>query len=131
MVKSKTVSTGVWYTDLNEIGAVDENGAPTASARVDLTARTLGFDSARHVVHGRLLGRGDQPGRRHRRAGDHRPRRDRHRHGDDQPNGIVGKTVSGSLIIYTPPAFLSAFNTTGDVLASVPYTYTVGKPSTS
>ena len=38
------VSTGVWFTDVNEVGAVDPAGAPTADSQVDLTARTPGFD---------------------------------------------------------------------------------------
>ena len=38
----------------------------------------------------------------------------------------VGTVVKGVLNVYTPPAFLSFANTTGDLLAQVPYTYTVG-----
>ena len=35
--------------------------------------------------------------------------------------------MSGSLFIYTPPSFAYAtFNTTGDMLAQIPYSYTVG-----
>ena len=35
--------------------------------------------------------------------------------------------LSGSLNVYTPPSFAYAtFNTTGDLLAQLPYTYKVG-----
>ena len=43
------------------------------------------------------------------------------------PSAKKGTKVSGVLNIYTPPSFAYAtFNTTGDVLAQVPYSYTVG-----
>ena len=39
-----TVSTGIWFTDVNEVGAVGPEGAPTANSQVNLSARTPGFD---------------------------------------------------------------------------------------
>jgi hypothetical protein len=42
------------------------------------------------------------------------------------PHGPKGKTVSGDLLLVTPPSFFPTFNASGDVIASLPYSYTIG-----
>ena len=42
------------------------------------------------------------------------------------PTGAKGTIVSGVLNLVTTPYGTNTFNTTGDVVASLPYTYTVG-----
>ena len=46
------------------------------------------------------------------------------------PNAKKGTVVNGVLNVYTPPTFAyPTFNTTGDLLATLPYSYTVGAGS--
>ncbi|MHA3700604.1 S8 family serine peptidase [Jatrophihabitans sp. YIM 134969] len=126
-----TVSTGLWFTDLNEIGAVDENGAPTASARVDLSAKTRPLDPAVTSSTGDFFAASFDPTADTGQAVQIAPGASATITVSITPTAKVGAVVKGVLNVYTPPAFLSAFYTTGDVLATVPYSYTVGAPSVS
>lgn len=42
------------------------------------------------------------------------------------PHGAKGKKVSGDLLLVTPPSFFPTFNASGDVIAALPYSYTIG-----
>ncbi len=123
-----TVSTGVWYTDLNEIGAVGADGAPTASAHVDLTALTAGFDKAVTSSTGDFWAVTTDPTADTGTPVTIAPGHTATITVTITPTAAAGTTVSGVLNIVTPPQFgAPTFNTTGDVLAQVPYTYTVAK----
>ncbi|HEY2043434.1 MAG TPA: S8 family serine peptidase [Jatrophihabitans sp.] len=123
-----TVSTGVWFTDVNEVGAVGPQGAPTANSTVNLSARTLGFDPNVTSSTGDFWSVAVNPNADLGSPVTIQP-------GDTKaitvtitPSGPAGRNVSGVLNIYTPPSFAyPTFNTTGDVLAQVPYSYTVGR----
>ena len=127
--RNTTVSTGIWFTDLNEIGPVDENGAPSASARVDLTARTPAFDTAVTSSTGDFWAVTTDLTASTGKPVTINPGKSATITVTITPTAKVGTVVSGVLNVYTPPAFFAAFNTTGDVLATVPYTYTVGAPA--
>ncbi|MEO6703763.1 MAG: S8 family serine peptidase [Jatrophihabitantaceae bacterium] len=122
-----TVSTGIWFTDVNEIGAVDENGAPTANSTVNLSARTPGFDSSVTSSTGDFWSIAVDPTADLGSAVTIQPGETKTITVTITPSGAKGTKVSGVLNIYTPPSFAYAtFNTTGDVLAQVPYSYTIG-----
>lgn len=123
-----TVSTGVWYTDVTEVGAVDSSGAPTASSTVDLTARTPGFDSTVTSSTGDFWALTVNPNADLGNPVTVLPGQTRTVSVTITPTGKKGTKVSGVLNIITPPSLAYAtFSTTGDVLAQVPYSYTVGR----
>lgn len=122
-----TVSTGIWYTDVNEIGAVGPEGAPTADSQVNLSARTPGFDSNVTSSTGDFWAVAVNPNADLGTPVTIAPGATQTITVTLHPSGPKGKQVSGVLNIITPPAFAYAtFNTTGDVLAQIPYSYTVG-----
>jgi hypothetical protein len=122
-----TTGTGVWFTDVNEIGAVGPEGAPTANCSVGLTARTLAFDDAMTSSTRDFWAVAVDPNADLGNAVTIQP-------GDTAtitltitPTAKVGSLVRGLLNVYTPPSFAyPTFNTTGDLLAQIPYSYTVG-----
>ena len=127
-----TVSTGVWFTDLNEIGAVGPAGPVTAAARVDLTANTLGFDRAVTSSTGDFWAVVTDPTADTGTPVTIAPGATATITVTITPNAAVGAKVSGVLNIVTPPQFgAPTFNTTGDVIAQVPYAYTVGAAASS
>jgi len=122
-----TVSTGIWYTDVEEVGAFSEAGAPTADSTVNLSARTLGFDSNVTSSTGDFWAVATDPKADLGNAVTIQPGETKTITVTITPSGKKGTKVSGVLNIYTPPSFAYAtFNTTGDMLAQVPYSYTVG-----
>jgi hypothetical protein len=125
-----TVSTGVWYTDVNEVGYVGPEGAPTATSQVNLNARTLGFDSSVTSSTGDFWSVATNPNADIGTPVTIQPGQSATITVTITPTGKKGSTVSGLLNIYTPPSFAyPTFNTTGDLLAQVPYSYTVGAGS--
>ena len=122
-----SLTTGVWYTDVNEVGPVGPSGAPTANSTVSLSASTLGFDPTVTSSTGDFWGVVTNPsadlGTPVSIAA-----------GDTQtitiqiaPTAAPGTVVKGYLYVYTPPSFVNpSFATTGDELAKLPYSYTVG-----
>jgi len=123
-----TVSTGVWYTDVEEVGAFGAEGAPTADSTVNLSARTLGFDPAVTSSTGDFWAVTTDPDADLGNAVTIQPGQTKTITVTITPTAKKGAKVSGVLNIYTPPSFAYAtFNTTGDVLAQIPYSYTVGK----
>jgi hypothetical protein len=123
-----TVSTGIWFTDVNEIGAVGPEGAPTANSTVDLSARTPGFDPDVTSSTGDFWAVSVDPNADLGTPVTIQPGETKTITVTITPTAKPGTTVSGVLNIYTPPSFAYAtFNTTGDLLAQVPYSYTVGR----
>lgn len=122
-----TVSTGVWYTDVNEIGPVGEAGSPTADSQVNLSARTPGFDRNVTSSTGDFYAVTVDPTADIGTPVTIQPGATATITVTIHPTGKKGTQVSGVLNIITPPSFAyPTFNTTGDVLAQVPYSYTVG-----
>ncbi|HTZ43165.1 MAG TPA: S8 family serine peptidase [Jatrophihabitans sp.] len=122
-----TVSTGIWYTDVNEVGYVGPEGAPTADSQVNLSAKTLGFDNAVTSSTGDFWSVAVDPNADLGNAVTIQPGQSATITVTITPTAKKGSIVSGVLNIYTPPSFAYAtFNTTGDLLAQLPYTYKVG-----
>ncbi|HEU5270365.1 MAG TPA: S8 family serine peptidase [Jatrophihabitans sp.] len=125
-----TVASGVWFTDVNEVGYVGPEGAPTATSTVNLTARTNPFDGSVTSSTGDFWNVAVDPNADLGSPVTIQP-------GDTAtitvtitPTAKNGSVVEGVLNVYTPPSFAYAtFNTTGDLLAQIPYTYTVGNAS--
>jgi hypothetical protein len=122
-----TVGTGVWFTDVNEVGYVGPEGAPTANSTVNLTATTQPFDGDVTSSTGDFWKVAVDPNADLGNAVTIQPGQSATITVTIIPTGKVGSTVQGVLNIYTPPSFAyPTFNTTGDLLAQIPYTYTVG-----
>ncbi len=122
-----TVSTGIWFTDLNEVGYVGDAGAPTANAQVNLSGKTLGFDSDVTSSTGDFWAATTDPTADIGAPVTIAPGASATITVNITPSGKKGDTVCGSLFVYTTPSFAYAtFNTTGDVLAQVPYSYKIG-----
>ncbi len=123
-----TVSTGIWYTDVNEVGPVGPQGAPTANSTVNLSARTPGFDPSVTSSTGDFWSIAVDPNADLGTAVTIQPGQTKTVTVTITPSGKPGTKVSGTLNIYTPPSFAYAtFNTTGDMVAQLPYSYTVGR----
>ena len=121
------MSTGVWFTDLNEIGWVGPEGAPTADAQVNLSGKTLGFDTDVTSSTGDFWAATTDPQADTGTPVTIQPGQSATITVNITPTGKKGATVNGSLFIYTTPSFAYAtFNTTGDVLAQIPYSYKIG-----
>ncbi|MGI3782028.1 MAG: hypothetical protein ACRYG2_14775, partial [Janthinobacterium lividum] len=130
--KRGTVSTGIWYTDVNEIGAVGPQGSPTADSRVDLVARTPDLDPAVTSSTGDFWQLAFDPQADGGTPVTIQPGKSATVTVSIKPTGDVGAKVHGVLNVITPPALgLPSFATTGDVITSLDYAYTVGAPSTA
>ena len=128
--KPGTVSTGIWYTDVNEIGPVGPSGPPTADSQVDLTARTPDFDTAVTSSTGDFWPVVLDPQADIGTPVTIQPGGSATVTVSIKPTGKVGSTVHGVLNVIVPPSFAYPnFNTTGDVITSLGYAYTVGAPS--
>jgi Subtilase family len=122
-----TVGTGVWFTDVNEIGPVGPEGAPTADSSVQLSARTPGFDNSVTSSTGDFWAVSVDPDADLGNAVTIQPGQTATITVTITPSGTKGTVVNGQLYVYTPPSFAyPTFNSTGDTLASIPYSYTVG-----
>ena len=125
-----TVATGVWFTDVAEIGYFGTAGAPTANSTVNLSARTPGFDPAVTSGTGDFWSIALDPYADLGTPVTINPGSTVSIPVAITPTAKVGTVVSGVLNVITPPSFAYAtFNTTGDVLTQLPYRYTVGQPS--
>jgi hypothetical protein len=122
-----TVSTGIWYTDVNEVGYVGDAGAPAGTSTVNLSARTPAFDSTVTSSTGDFYQVVTDPTADTGAPVTINPGASKVITITITPTARKGTKVSGVLNIITPPSFAYAtFNTTGDVLTQVPYSYTVG-----
>lgn len=127
--KTGTVSTGIWYTDVNEIGAVGAAGAPAGTSSVDLSAHTPDFDSAITSSTGDFYDAVTDPSADIGTPLTIAPGATGTVTVTITPNAAKGTVVNGVLNIVTPPSIAyPTFNSTGDVITQVPYTYTVGPP---
>ena len=130
--KSGFISKGIWFTSVSELGPFTDAGAPAGQTTITASMRTAGFDPA-------VTSSTDDP---FRAAID--PSADLFGNpvlippgqvGAIQvtitPQGKKGSVVRGHLNVVTPstvPAGLTGlpFYTTGAVISTLPYTYTVG-----
>ncbi|HEU5267538.1 MAG TPA: hypothetical protein VFU35_12605, partial [Jatrophihabitans sp.] len=121
------VGPGIWFTYVQEIGPYGDGGAPAGSTTISTTATTKPFDPA--VASS---------------TGDpYLPAVDPTNDGGTPlviapgasgtitvtitPTGKAGTKVNGVLhLVTTPIGVASSFNTTGEVLANLPYSYTIG-----
>ncbi len=127
-----TVASGVWFTDVAEVGYFGTDGAPEANSTVDLTARTPEFDSAVSSGTGDFWSVATDPEADTGVPVTINPGSTITIPVTITPNAKVGTVVSGVINVIVPPSFAYAtFNTTGDVVARLPYRYTVGKADTS
>ena len=127
-----TVSTGIWFTDVAEVGYFGTDGAPTANSTVDLTARTPEFDPAVSSGTGDFWAVATDPNADLGAPVTINPGSTVRIPVTITPTAKVGTVVSGVLNVITPPSFAYAtFNTTGDVVTQLPYSYTVGRPNAS
>ena len=127
--KGGTVSSGIWYTDLNEIGAVGPQGSPAADGRIDVTARTRDFDTAVTSSTGDFWPVVTDPSADLGTAVTILPGSSATIPVTITPTAAVGTKVRGTLNVVTPPSFALPFATTGDLITSLDYAYTVGKAS--
>jgi hypothetical protein len=119
-----TVGQGYWSTYVQEIGPFGDAGAPAGSTTLTATATTLGFDRSVTTSTGDPYLAAVDP----TAADPQKP--------VVVPPGGTGTisvtitppasatgTVSGVLDLVTTPIGAALFNTTGDLLATVPYSY--------
>ena len=122
-----TVSSGIWFTDVNEVGPVGADGAPTADARVDLSGRTLAFDHDVTSSTGDFWAASVDPNADTGKPITIAPKASAIITLRITPTAAKGTLVLGALYVYTTPSFAYAtFNTTGDMIARLPYHYKVG-----
>ncbi len=131
--KSGFISKGIWFTTVNELGPFTDAGAPAGQTTITASMRTAGFDPA-------VTSSTDDP---FRIAID--PSADLLGNpvlippgqvGTIQvtitPQGKKGSVVRGHLNIVTPSTLPTGpqtglpFYTTGAVISTLPYTYTIG-----
>ena len=124
---SGTVSTGYWYTQLAEIGPFGSAGAPAGTATVSMVARTPAFDTAVTSAVGDPFAYATNPAAGLGSPLLVPPGQTGALDITITPNAPVGTTVRGVLNIVTSwgTYFWYPYQLTGDVLASVPYSYTV------
>lgn len=126
-----TVFSGIWYTDVNEIGPVGTGGAPKAASRVDLNARTPGFDTAVTSSTGDFWPVVLDPQADIGTPVTIQPGGSATIPVTIRPTAEVGTKVRGTLNVITPPTFALPFATTGEVVSTLGYAYTVGSASTA
>lgn len=121
------VASGIWYSVVDQVGAFGPSGAPKGTTHVDFSARTLGFDHDVTSSTGDFWPVVTDPSADVGTAVTIQPGESTTITVQITPSGAVGSKVSGLLNVYTTPSFAyPTFTTTGDVLATVPYSYTVG-----
>ncbi len=122
-----SVATGLWAAVVDQVGYFGTDGAPAGTTHVDLSAHTLGFDDAVTSSTGDYWAASTNPVADVGSAVTINPGQSKTITVTITPDAAVGSKVSGVLNIYTPPSFALSFATTGDQLATLPYSYTVGK----
>jgi hypothetical protein len=126
------IGTGLWFTDIGEIGPFNDSGATAGTSTVTATMRALGFD---HTV---TSSTGDPFQIAYDGAADGfgtpvliRPGHTRVIHATITPHGKKGDVVNGRLNVVIPPALPSGFTaqpyySTGSVVQALSYSYTIG-----
>jgi hypothetical protein len=129
------ISRGIWFTNMQEIGPFTDDGAPAGQTTITASMRTLAFDQAVDSSTGDPYGNALDPDN----DGFQNAVRIAPGHTATiivaiTPTAAKGTTVSGVLNLVTPNTLPATTNsgtglpqvTTGEVVATVPYSYKVG-----
>jgi len=127
------ISKGIWFTNMQQIGPFTDAGAPAGSSTVSASIRTLGFDPAvTSSTDDPFLGSVD-PTAGLGSPAIIAPGASATIQVTVTPSGKKGTRVDGLLNLVTLPLLpTSSANgalpivTTGDVIAALPYRYTIG-----
>lgn len=124
-----TVGLGPWSGNLQEIGPFGDAGAPKGSASYTGSLRTDGFDAAVSSTTGDPFAIAVDPGATGGKPMVIQPGKSAVIAVTINPRGQRGQRISGHLNLVTPPAestgALLPAQTTGEVIASLPYSYTI------
>ena len=119
------VAQGLWTTYVQEIGPFGDAGAPAGSSTLVATARTRGFDPAVSTTTGDPFLQSVDPTASPGTPVIVAPGASATITVTITPTAAKGTTVTGVLHLVTPPQGAPRYNGTGDVLATLPYAYTV------
>ena len=125
-VSDNPVGLGYWSTYVQEIGPYGDGGAPSGTAVLSGTALMKPFDNSVSTSTGdpfvAAVGPTANPGAPLVIA----PGQTKTIRVVVTPSGKAGHTVSGVLhLVTTPIGVAGVFNTSGEVLANLPYSYTI------
>jgi hypothetical protein len=120
------VGEGFWFPYVDEIGPFGVNGAPAGSTTLVANATTAGFDPTVTTSTGDPFLSALDPTADFGTPLLIEPGATGTITVTITPTAPKGTTVQGVLNIVTTPSGTALFDTTGDVLLAVPYTYTVG-----
>jgi Subtilase family len=130
-ISPEFVGEGFWFPYVDEIGPFGVNGAPAASTSLVANATTAGFDSTITTSTGDPFLSAVDPTADFGTPLLIQPGATGAITITITPTAKKGSTVKGVLNIVTTPSGTPLFDTTGDVLLAVPYTYTVGAAASS
>jgi hypothetical protein len=120
------VGLGFWGTYVQEIGPFTDAGAPSGTAVLSATATMRPFDSAVTTSTGDPFVSTLDPTADFGKPVVIKPGQTKTITVRVRPTAAKGSTVSGVLhLVTTPIGVAGVFNTTGEVLADLPYSYTV------
>ena len=121
-----TVGLGYWGAYVQQIGPFGDGGAPKATSVLSATATTKRFDDAVTSSTGDPFLPAVDPTADAGSPLEIAPGQTKVITVRIAPTAAKGRTVSGVLnLVTTPLGVAHVFNTTGEVLATVPYQYTV------
>ncbi|HEY3714787.1 MAG TPA: S8 family serine peptidase [Jatrophihabitantaceae bacterium] len=121
-----TVGTGYWFSFVQQIGPFPDGGAPAGTSTLNASAQTPGFDSALTSSTGDPYLSAVDPTASPGAPVIIAPGKSATITVKITPSGQKGSRISGLLNIVTTPLGAGTFNTTGDLIAQLPYKYTVG-----
>ena len=120
------VGQGYWYTYVQEIGPFGDGGAPSGQSSLVANATTAPFDLGVTSSTGDPYLPSVDPTQPAGTPVVIAPGQSAAITLTITASGASGSTVSGVLnIVTTPQGVANSFNTTGDVIATLPYGYTV------
>ncbi len=119
----ETVGQGYWGTYVQEIGPYGDGGAPTGTTTLTANAVIQKFDPAVVSSTGDPYLQGVDPTQSAGTPIVVQPGATVTIDLKITPQGKVGDTVTGVLNVVTTPTGAVTYNTTGDVVATVPYSY--------
>ena len=121
-----TVGLGYWTLYVQEIGPFGDGGAPAGSSTLSTTATTKAFDPAVTSSTGDPFLSAVDPTAPAGTPLVIAPGATKTVTVTITPTGKAGTKVNGVLHLVTPPTQVRNVNPTGEVLANLPYSYTVG-----
>jgi hypothetical protein len=122
-----TVGLGYWFTYVQEIGPFGDGGAPSGTSVLSAVATMVGFDQAVSTSTGDPFVATVDPTANTGAPLVIEPGQTGTITVHVTASGHAGQQRSGVLhLVTTPIAVAGLFNTTGEVLANIPYRYTVG-----